>query len=112
MLPMQDTAAAIESLDQAGRAAHNPLERPLEEYLRERYYVDVAVRTPSALACAIATYGLGHVLFAIDFPFVDPVGHVEFLRSSFAEDELNTIMNENRMPFPAWQIERAPGAAS
>src|ERR1700730_9631624 len=94
-----------------GRIAPNPLQRPLAEYLRERYYVDVAVRTPGALALAIETYGLDHVLFATDFPFIDPVAHVEFLRETFPARELDTIMNTNELPFPPSRLGSEPVAA-
>jgi predicted TIM-barrel fold metal-dependent hydrolase len=95
-----------------GRIAGNPRQRPLEEYLRERFYVDVAVRTPAALACALETYGLDRVVFATDFPFADPLAHVRFLRANLPADELNTILNENRMPFPPSRTDSGPVAGS
>lgn len=95
-----------------GKIAANRLERPLEEYLKERFYVDIAVRTPGALALAIETYGLERILFATDFPFNDPAAHVEFLRSSFPQRELDIIMNTNRMAFPQSRLGGEPAPAS
>ena len=74
--------------------------RPLAEFLRERFYVDVAVKTPAALGLAIDTYGLDHVLFATDFPFLDPVAHVAFVREHFPAAALEAISDHNRLPFP------------
>ena len=74
--------------------------RPLAEYLRERFYVDVAVKTPGAFGLAIDTYGLERVLFATDFPFIDPVGHVAFLREHVPPAQLEQIRDHNRLPFP------------
>ena len=95
-----------------GQTAANQLERSVEEYLRERFYVDIAVRTPGALALAIETYGLEHILFATDFPFNDPAPYVEFLRSSFPQRELDIIMNTNRMAFPQSRLGGEPAPAS
>ena len=95
-----------------GRIAPNPLSRPLPEYLRERFYVDIAVRTPGALALAIETYGLDHVLFATDFPCVDPATHVAFLRQSFPARELDIFINTNKLPFPPSRLGSEPVAAS
>jgi predicted TIM-barrel fold metal-dependent hydrolase len=80
--------------------------------LRERFYTDIAVRTPGALAPAIEAYGIDHVLFASDFPFVDPVEHVAFLRERFPAQELDAIMNRSRMSFPASRVGRGSAAAS
>jgi aminocarboxymuconate-semialdehyde decarboxylase len=91
-----------------GRTAPTALAHPVSHYLRERFYTDIAVRTPGALAPAIETYGIDHVLFASDFPFVDPVGHVDFLRERFPAQELDAIMNRSHMPFPPSR----PGAGS
>ena len=74
--------------------------RPLGDYLRERFYVDVAVKTPGALELAIDTYGLERVLFATDFPFLDPVAHVDFMRRHFPAAALEQIRHQNRLPFP------------
>jgi predicted TIM-barrel fold metal-dependent hydrolase len=95
-----------------GRIAPNPLARPLPEYLRERFYVDIAVRTPGALALAIEIYGLDHVLFATDFPFNDPATHVAYLRENFPARELDIIMNANKLPFPPSRLGSEPVAAS
>jgi len=74
--------------------------RPLGDYLRERFYVDVAVKTPGALELAINTYGLDRVLFATDFPFLDPVAHVDFMHQHFPAAALEQIRHDNRLPFP------------
>jgi aminocarboxymuconate-semialdehyde decarboxylase len=95
-----------------GRIAPNALQRPLAEYLRDRFYVDVAVRTPGALALAVQTYGLDRVLFATDFPFNDPAKHVEFLRATFAERDLDAIMNTNRLSFPPSRLASEPVGAA
>ena len=83
-----------------GRTAPTTLHHPVAHYLRERFYTDIAVRTPGAVALAIDTYGIDHVLFATDFPFVDPVKHVAFLRESVPAAELDAITSRSRMPFP------------
>jgi aminocarboxymuconate-semialdehyde decarboxylase len=90
-----------------GRTAPTALAQPVADYLRERYYVDIAVRTPGALALAIETYGIDHVLFATDFPFVDPVKHLAFLRENFPPDLLGAIMNRSHMTFPESRLGAA-----
>jgi len=95
-----------------GRTAPTTLAHPVSHYLRERFYTDIAVRTPGALAPAIEAYGIDHVLFASDFPFVDPVGHTEFLRERFAAQELDAIINRSHLPFPDSRRESGSGAAS
>ena len=95
-----------------GQIAPNRLQRSLEEYLKERFYVDIAVRTPGALALAIETYGLDRILFATDFPFNNPATHVEFLRSSFPQREIDAIIDDNRMAFPPSRLGGEPAAAS
>ena len=87
------------------RAAHGggvstALEHPVTHYLQKRFYTDIAVRTPGALALAIETYGLDHVLFGSDFPFFDPGEHIDFARNAFASTDLDAIMT-NSMTFPA-----------
>jgi predicted TIM-barrel fold metal-dependent hydrolase len=39
------------------------------------------------------------VLFATDFPFIEPVAHVAFLREHLPSAELEQIRNHNRLPF-------------
>ena len=95
-----------------GQSAAARLERSLEEYLKERFYVDIAVRTPGALALAVETYGLERILFATDFPFNDPAAHVEFLRASFPQSEIDTIMHQNRLEFPPSRLAGEGAAAS
>jgi hypothetical protein len=40
------------------------------------------------------------VLFATDFPFPDPVAHVDFMRRHFPAAALEQIRHQNRLPFP------------
>jgi predicted TIM-barrel fold metal-dependent hydrolase len=87
-----------------GRVVPTALSQPVADYLRQRYYVDIAGRTPGALALAIETYGIDRVLFASDFPFVDPVEHLGFLRDKFPAAELEAIVNRSHMTFPASRL--------
>jgi len=67
------------------------------EYLRSRFYVDTVSPTPGALQLAIETYGLEHVLFASDYPFIPAGAAQEWLTSNATPEQLTAIY-ANRVP--------------
>jgi aminocarboxymuconate-semialdehyde decarboxylase len=71
--------------------------RPIREYLRQNFYVDIVGPTPGALQLAIRTYGLAHVVFGTDYPYVMPAETKQWLAENATPEEEATIYS-NRVP--------------
>ena len=83
-----------------GQIAPVKLERPLREYLRERFATDTASRTPAALAATIEVYGLENIMFSTDFPhptclYPKPLETVAEKMSTLTPTAQRKILGEN-----------------
>jgi predicted TIM-barrel fold metal-dependent hydrolase len=88
---------AVRRLDRA----RTPLERKPSEYFCEHFYITTSGNFHyPAMLCAMMTMGPDHVLFAIDYPYVENKAGVDFLRSvpiSDSERELIAHGNAERL---------------
>lgn len=73
-------------------------ERPLEAYLRERFFIDSVGDTPGALPLAIETYGLDRILYGTDYPWLDRSKGRRFVETALDEDQANTVLHDNYLP--------------
>lgn len=72
-----------------------PTERPIEEYLRERFYADSVVQTPGALRLALEIYGADRILFGTDFPWQERGRRVAYVEENVAPEQAQRIMHDN-----------------
>ena len=88
---------AVRRLDRA----RSSLERKPSEYFCEHFFITTSGNFHyPALLCAMLTMGVDHVLFAVDFPFVENQAGVDFLRSvpiTDTERELIAHTNAERL---------------
>ena len=88
---------AVRRLDRARTA----LERVPSEYFCENFFITTSGNFHyPAMLCAMMTMGPDHVLFAVDYPYVENQAGVDFLRSipvSDAERELIAHGNAERL---------------
>jgi predicted TIM-barrel fold metal-dependent hydrolase len=62
-------------------------ERTVAETLRENLYLTTSgYNTATPLLCALAVFGVDHIMFSVDHPFADSALATEFLRSAPVSD--------------------------
>lgn len=73
-------------------------QRPIREYLEERFYVDTVGATPGALPFAARTYGLSRILFATDYPWL-PVrkAPLDYVYDELPPEEAAVVL-DNKLP--------------
>ena len=73
------------------------LKKSLSEYIKENVLITTSgLYHPEALACAISAMGAERVLFAVDYPFVDPKASVElFEKTPMSDSDREKIYHLN-----------------
>ena len=69
----------------------------LRSYLRRNFYVDTVQKTLAASPLAIETYGIDHVVFGTDFPWVTRQGSIDATRSALTGEQFEQVL-VNRVP--------------
>jgi aminocarboxymuconate-semialdehyde decarboxylase len=74
-----------------------PIEHPVEHYLRTRFYIDIVTQTPAAIPLAVETYGADRLLFGDDYPWHLHEESLRFIDEHLGQGLAEAVLHRNRV---------------